>query len=133
MKRLITISLLAFVIAATSVAHAEEWVSPGDKPGALITAKPKLTFKVSAKGEQFTVNLSDGKQKFGSFVFQIKNGENVYLRPRLLINIPLTEAKAVKSGSPLKLASFTHTGDAYELSLVDNSDSDLPNTVLTKK
>ena len=90
-------------------------------------------FQTSAAGEKLSINLWNGKQKFGKPLIQIQNGENVLMRPRLHLTVPMSEAKAVKEGQPLLLLSFSHLEDKYDITLVHNAASETPDAVVTKK
>jgi len=141
------ILLFSLVLAVPVANGQEEWVfsaantKPAGgrkaKPAAPIRIKQKptaLVLKSSVGGEKLLINLSDGKQKFGnSSAIQIRSGENIYMRPRLDVAVSLEDAKAVQEGDPLLVVSFLHSGDEYDVKLVFNSKSELPDTVVTKK
>jgi len=94
--------------------------------------KPALMFKPSLAGGNLAILLSDGKQKFGKPVILIKNGENTYLRPRLELVVNSRDVQSVEEGSPLLLTSFSHLGDKFEVHLVHNENSDMPDTVVQR-
>jgi len=140
------ISIIIFFLLSCQLANAEEWVYSGPKtakskpsskfggPAAIkIDAKNSLMFKSSVAGEKLSISLSDGKQKFGKPEILISNGENIYMRPRLRILVPLAQAKQVTAGKPFLVTAFSHLGNEYEITLVHNSASKIPDTVVTKK
>jgi len=134
--------IVALLLSAPFVAN-DEWVYSGTdtkapkgkkaKVAAPIKIKTKLQFASSVSKANLVIKLSDGKQKFGKASILIQNGENIYMRPRLEILIPLAEAKKVAAGEPLLVMPFSHTGDDYEITLVHNPKSEIPDTVVKQK
>lgn len=145
-SKVIPVLLLLLTISAPS-AMGQDLVFPGtdtkatggrkskNAPPVKIKAKkPALMFKSTIVKTNLVVSISDGKQKFGDpKSIQIKSGDNIYMRPRLLLAVPLDKAKGVLEGKPLLVVSFSHFGDEYDVKLVHSANSDLPDTVVTKK
>jgi len=143
MNKTLPLMLLILAVCAPA-AMGQEWIYPGAKTkGAgkksksssaikIKASKPALMFQTAASGANLTIDISDGKQKFGKAPIMVKSGENTYLRPRLLVSVPMEKAKAVKAGAPLSVISFSHLNSDYELKLVHNANSAVPDTVVTQ-
>ncbi len=118
------------ISGANIAATAKKKAKPG---GVSLAVKPNFKVTVVGKQPNLKISFSDGKIKFGQTVFRIQNGENVYLRPRLSLTVPLKKAMAVTGDTPLKVLEFFHMNDKFELNLVANSSSNFPDVVITKK
>jgi len=133
------LSTLASSLLILGSAMANEWTISGHQlsqkktaPVAVKKNKPLLIINTLNQGDQLRINLGNGKQKFGDPNILIKNGDNTYMRPRLSLTVPMATLQKVQSSKPLLVQAFTHAGTPYELTLVANPSSDLPDLKLTK-
>jgi len=95
--------------------------------------KPKLIVQPSVSGDKISINLSDGKSKFGMPAIIIKNGENVYARARLDLVVQMSDVTTVTADAPLVVANFTQSGSNYEVKFVHSGKSKLPDLIILKK
>lgn len=133
-KTLFTVLLTAVSLTATT--SAKEWkiagADLGGKKGGSVSVEPKLTLIGSKAGENLSIRLTDGKQKFGSATISFKKGDVIYKRPRLKLNIPMDKVEAVTAASPLMVTAFKNGNVSYELHLV-HSGGDMPDIVIKQK
>lgn len=132
--KILTVSLATLVVAFANLSASEWKISGNDKSASVtVVEDPKLMVKTSVNDATFTITLTDGKQKFGASVIGIQNGDVTYKRPRLTLSIPLSVAKNVSSDKPLLVTGFSHKETQFEIHLVDNTSSDIPDTLITQK
>lgn len=136
-----TLSALVAISTLVSVTSlsAEEWVlkgseysAKGAKPVKVSEDRPILIMSASVNDEKLVINFSNGKQKFGAPVIKIQNGDNVLMRPRLKLSVPLEDVKSVTKGKPLLVTVFHLADKPFEINLVSNG-AGLPDVVITSK
>jgi len=135
------ISIITALVSAALIqasATAEEWTISGSQLSSPKTSttrvaeSPNLIIDTKVTSDELRINLGNGKQKFGVPNIHIKNGDNTYMRARLSLTVPITTLQEVTKSSPLLVQAFTHNGTPYELHLVANASSELPDLKLTK-